>query len=598
MDADRITRQGLMIARSGGTAIFSWFFLVLGISGLTAQTIDWKISLGRPVLSVISLLIAVPLSTVLLFGGRDSAKSETSSASSSRYRLCSFPQGISLFFALLSAVGLLSSALRYSGRTSYGVNIFSQFSGEDSAKWINVVSDYSLGGSEGLGSVGGVTATLLILSRFAANAICLVLGNPVDTVGSTALAVSIAHWVLIAAAPLALLPMFGGERARGEKKYDVAVVSAFSSVLLTVGSFMAAAFGHLTAQILLVGLAFAASVAQGYGPGNRASAMRLARVLALLVMSSWLPFQPLIALCSLILFIQIVRRMIRDRSYPAVSVAEGFAVGIIGLSTVSSLQYIKYNDLGDRLAAAGGGTNAASAELLLLLGVTLGASLFLLKRDSLGWSNEALVIWGMLALNLYALALRFNDIRVNTAMNYGSIKLLWILAVLCTSVGVPLVAKNLDLKSLAGSPLRLGSLFVVLAVPTLGANAQLLNWVNQFRSERWIPVAESVWYSPGVIPPETPLESAPIGCVVREQVTSSVVPQYNSDSYLCTRFLASYAGIENLELIWHGLGVEWDIVSSRLEGRPEIGMREVLVLDKNSQSLGRLTLVELLSMTD
>lgn len=564
----------------------------LGLGGLIAQVVSSISSVPSAPLFIGSLFIA----GVTVFRAlRQPSSTEVEVVGERKWSLA---QWIAVGFALIGAFGLVGSALVYSGRTSYLVNLYPQFSGEDSAKWVNVVSDLSTGGHVGLDSVGGFVTAILGLAYVVSMVLCLIVGEPIGTVGSTTLAVAVAQWSLIALAPLALLPMVGGRVARGSKKLDLSVTTAFASVLLTTGSLMAAWIGHLTAQIVLVGLVFGASVLLANdNPKNRNVQVGVA-LFALIVMSSWLPLQPLVLLGTLVLLGLLIRNVMSDRRVTGTAAMRVSLAIIVGLSTIPQLRFIFNENLGDYLAAATGGTNSADQSLLLILGVVL-ASLLVVRNAARGVSQGTLwVVWSILAFHLYGLILRFNDIRVNTSLNYGSTKYLWILSIGTVAIGVVLISRHIEIKGLSGSMFQAGALVVALALPTLGSSDHMLRWVRLFDASRWEQVDAGKWYSPEVVPMNTPIELLPIGCVVNEELQTSVLPQSNMDSYLCSRFLASASGMESIALIRFGLGrIDWSELADEVTSENGVLARDIIVIDRNSRVLGRVMFQDLFAMT-
>lgn len=565
----------------------------IALSGVLGQLL---VELGMAFTEV-HLLVALVLSISLVLTMLSDLGATTSGSTvSERHRLGAVVIA-PVTIAVMSIGGLAWSSWKYTGRSEYGVTLFPQFGMEDNAKWLNVISDLAEGGSDGFNLVGGVTAIILRLTSTVARVIVALAGEPIDGVGTSVLSAAIAQWILVALTPLSLIPAVRQQASRRPVTIDFVAATLFAGVLLTTASLMATNYGHLTAQLVILGLSAAGSLGLSAHHADEIGQRRLARLLALLTMSVWLPLHP-IALIGVLWVV--VRLTLQARSAQRVSLqdlCELIAASVVAASLIPSLRYVAGTDVSNQLAAAGGATNSSSVALLVLAGVVSAVAVVMLQfqwRDSAGSKGVVLVF---LALSCYTAVARMNDFRVSGSLNYGSTKLLWVVAVLGASVGVVAIARDLNLPN---SDLRLpgvGVALIALALPSLGSTEHLTQWVRQFDPGRWPAQESGRWHSPEVLPMSTPISTVPIGCVVKESVDSPSPPIASLDSYLCTRFLSSVAGLERDAdpLIRFGLGrMDWATMAGEIEPDSELRDRDLIVLNADAGVIGRASLGELI----
>lgn len=563
-----------------------WLLVAVGIGGVAAQVLEAATSVSGIVPLVVCAVVSIAFAVGLCLS--KTVEPDQLMTGGSRLPFLSVVALSTLSFAMLARAGLA-----YAGRTEYVVNLFPQLEREDNAKWINVVSNLQLGDTDGLHLVGGVVTIFLGAVHGFVVVILSILGRDTGTVGATALTVSIAEWALIVLSPLALSPLLR-RSSPAAQRFDLSIAAVFSGVLLATGSFMAANFGHLTAQMVILGGTFSAALF--VTAGESAARIATARLIGLLTATTWLPLHPLALLACIALAVRRVWAFRDAEQRHSVAIYELAAVTLIGASLIPSLRYVASSDLGDELAAASGATNGASQPLLILLGVLLCLAVVLLPDKSAKRDPIRVVVLTAIALAGYTFLLQVNDIRVTAGLNYGSTKFLWVMSITLSSILLVLVARSLAPPFLAHKQFGIGSAIVLLTLPLLGTTEHLTQWIRQIEPTRWSTAPEGRWYSPNVLPMGANIDVSPIGCVVKDDVAALQEPGRSLDSYLCSRFLVSAAGLEAdmRRFVSFSLGRDsWTTVVSDDALPRELANRAIIVLDQNSYVLGTATLSEL-----
>lgn len=481
---------------------------------------------------------------------------------------------VSRVAVLFSGVALLAEVVRFVRRGGHdGFPIWlSDLFHEDNSTWIFIGTSSTSADGLVAKAMGYGGSYLLALLNGSTGLYAFVRGVPLESVGIAVSGVGLAYVALLVAVPILCSPVARTIERRTDSR--IAALGVLVALSLLLGRFMREArdIGHLSAGVAVLGLTYSAILVTGdrrplgkteiWSPGLWAFAFACLlwfplRPLALLF-ATWALFEdwnckglpleqtpsPVAARAKAILFFVIVAtRAFPDlRSY--LMPAEGLGVG--------------------KLLAAKGGTYESFDFFLLVTAVFVGS---VLLRRGVGSPRERGVL-GL--LSGYVVIVRFADQMVSNEFQYGSSKLLWIMApVLILLSAAILVKVDVD-----GSRIPFSWGGVVLTLCILLANSSsFYGTVRTLGPLVWSDVGNSFvelnnparedlvvqWDEPGGLNLQQSAAKLPIACVTVDERRDYPYPLWDFEPYRCTRKVSemSLEVLRNVNVREQRFDVRW-----------------------------------------
>ena len=467
--------------------------------------------------------------------------------------------------------------------------------GEDNAKWMNILSQITQGTKVEIGGVGGVLVVFLAACWSVTKAITGIFGGQVNQQSVVFNSQFVASVGLSLGSPFVLLPHLETKRLAGIRQ--VLIPMTVVVPLLSASLFRVSFLGHLSEQLIITALSLSVSVLAASDTTERE--VRLAWLLVAFSSTIWLGLH-FFSAAVLILALGsawVHKRKLWTHRYSSML---GILALLLPLRVVwDTYRYTNFTpEYLTSLFNAPGAVDAATSwqGLIAILAVVFG--LGILKGD-VEVRPTAQRILLPLSLVGYFVLVAMNDQWRTGKLNYGSTKLWFIMTIVFTTAFlVPAIQALADGPGRRETRNRLlvmsMALLVILTID--GAFTPLL---TNLRSDVWSGYASAKDHSfrdfvrTNTSMPQD-LDSGPIGCVVRKADGTLGI---NTETYSCTRFLVSLAGIEtecNRIIEWQ-LGVTpGDLKSTLLTVQPDIRSRIFIELNEQNLVSGQLTLDEVI----
>ena len=260
------------------------------------------------------------------------------------------------------------------------------------------------------------------------------------------------------------------------------------------------------------------------------------------------------------------------------------------------------------LLDAGGGTEAASAVLVILAGVGLVGAGFVLSRFwDVGLRRQLMAFGPLLTLIAYAVGITVLDaLLTGNAPNYGAQKMGYMVTVVVATVTLPIAILAIDARRTGMTLLRWAAVVAVGLAMT--ADTLLPRGLSQLSSSYWAapdPDDPPFWFSAEVQPvAEQSISSLPIACTFLPP--GAELPSGQPDAqtaYNCTRLLIGLGGVEGrvgglMEWVttdWLSNGSFWNEWHGSINGASdEVKARRVVLLGNDGSVIGFETLGGLL----
>lgn len=469
------------------------------------------------------------------------------------------------------------------------------YPGEDNAKWMNILSQITQGKEIEIGGVGGVMVIFLATCWFITKAFTGLLALPFNQQSLVFNAQFVASAGLALCAPLVLVSHSASiKKIRNISTFMPLVVAiAFLSASLFRISFL----GHLSEELTIV--LFAMSLSVIAASDALLSEVNLAWLLLSFGSTVWLGlhFFSLVVLAGatgLVLIHQfslVNRQRVQWLWFLALFLPMSVVWGTYRYTHITPVYLTS-------LFNAPGAVDAASfwQGAVAVIVFVLGLCLWNLSDDT--WPAMDRTLPPLMVVG-YFLLVAINDQWRTSKLNYGSTKLWFIVSVvLVTAYLVPAVQTISETLQRPLMGIRVAT--VCLAVVTVfildGTFGPLM---NNLRSEIWSGYASAQDHSfrdfvrtTTAMPQD--LNQGPIGCVLKK---SDGTLGINTETYSCTRFLVSLAGIEtecNRVIEWQ-LGVTpGDLKSTLMTVQPRVRSRLFIQLNEQNLVTGQLTLDEII----
>jgi hypothetical protein len=427
-------------------------------------------------------------------------------------------------------------------------------SGEDNAKWLEFTSHLTTNTTVSMhGGNGGGQSILLALTVAIAGVLSHLLLGETNQVGVEITGVILAHAMLASLSFLAVGSLvtktWSREGSRAIRLFAIALPLIFSSAVLASGVILSYDKGQLTAEFVMVALAF------GLGSLLRPDLRVQDFVLCIIVLSGigfvWLPliaFGPIVAIIGLFLGLRI---------YPAKDKPVGILLAIVLSLNLAMTLVNTYPDFSyiltqssdgtplKSLVTADGGTAGSEWYLTLVACASLGTVAFFFRPQLNTMRAKTHATLPMLVLAaLVALAWFYDAWSTSEPGHYGTLKMTWVACVVIASVcGRVSLDSATDYSRKPNSTKVYASLALILLFTFTGMFPRAL---GQFSPDHWSRIVASPG-EPGwakfLEPDENfsnTIAKLPVGCIV----SSSSGFTANFESYRCTRFLVSMRGIE------------------------------------------------------
>lgn len=515
--------------------------------------------------------------------------------------------GLPLFLCILLIIRLWTTHPKFSANQS-GVIIDLSFftSGEDNAKWLNVLSRMTQGEHISVSGVGGLFVVLSTISWIVARALISVFSLSWNEQSLTLNALFFLSLGPIVLSPFALVPML--ESRPDEKKwYPRVLVSLPSMIVLAAMVANVRPLGHVSTEIVIVVLTFGMTTVASDRTSNGEALMGY--LLVGLGSTVWLGLR-FVPILILLLLLAIWYTFGAQLRIPREHALAGFAVLLVALYPAwTTFRYARSttSTLGDLFAASGALVTVATSTTLLALGVTIVGLLGVADSSS----DDETRFRNLLPASLlaYTLFILWNDVARTTKINYGSLKLWYIVvAILLASYLTPCLLFVGRRASRFGVGHTMGSVAVgILLIVSL--EGVLTRPISDLNSGIWAGAstsAEGTYLNFVRTTTDRPqdLDGIPVGCV---QYAKDGTMLTSTDTYVCTRVLSSFAGLEDeanpLQL--------WQLVQFRdtalnpaqiwaksrpwLDGLPEaMRARALILFDETGRAKGTVSIDELL----
>ena len=507
---------------------------------------------------------------------------------------------------------------------------------EDNAKWLNLAAQLASGRElEFNGYAGGPLVMIVVLMATVSAALSQVLLGGFNEMAVAVSAVIGTELLLVALAPLALAPFaeFGVPRkplAPGATRMKVPPVAVWSGLLVSVpATAVLLGYGHLTLEYVLLVVALWSST---FLVGGRSRARLLMSIVVIATSSVWFPLNGIALVLLIAGWVWVVARLVRG-SRDWVSLAAMVAItAVVWDALVSSSLFVLGVGLSDAsevpgsgaagglmagvrvptldipLLEAGGGTEAASAVLVVLAGVGLVAAGFVLSRFWNVSTRTQLVAFGpILLLIAYAMGITVLDaLLTGNAPNYGSQKMGYMVTVVVATVTLPIAVLAIDARRTGMTVLRWAAVVAIGLAMT--ADTLLPRGLSQLSSSYWAapdPEDPPYWSSAEVQPvAEQPISSAPVACVFLPPGAEKPSGQPDAQLvYNCTRLLVGLGGLEGrvgglmdwVTSDWLSSGSFWNEWHPSISGASDDAKsRRVVLLGNDGSVIGFETLGGLL----
>ena len=466
---------------------------------------------------------------------------------------------------------------------------------EDNAKWTNVTSLITQGKSLGIGDIGGVLTTYLVVCESVLKTIF-----PIFKLNTSEISLGISTVVcgqlgLIIAAPLFLLPI---TKILNLSRNIWNSVPGFwvSSLIIAGGSAAFQSFGHLSSQLVLVVGVYSIGLLLTSGTiSHDGESIIFIGLFCLTATSSmWLPYQLLTGLIPLIAVTVFVSLRIRSNRQNIDKMAlPPLLLTLIAIPiAVDTFNYLTVTDTNfQNLLNAGGGTNTVTPVLLLLpvflLFSTLTARDKLISVENKAGnpenSDENYMI--LTFVGLVTIAVIYLDYLRTGTSHYGSLKVQFMCSLFLVITLIPIaITKVTNFESPARG-------FIVscacssLLIFAVSSDVTFSSLTQKFRPQQWPETAISskdinwqAWIT-DMADDKKKLSEIPIAC--GELIVGKSYWNVNSETYLCTRQLHALAGLESTAnpLVEWQLRSDWDKSVKYLWALPEsVKQRNILVL--------------------
>lgn len=474
---------------------------------------------------------------------------------------------------------------------------------EDNAKWLLITGQ--LGSGVDLVFSGYAGGPLLLIMAMVASLISVLSGLLLGGVNEVAVALNTlvgTQFLLICLVPFAFTPLVEGRFSlRGASRRLLPAPAVWTGmIVLVLGSAVITSYGHLSLQLVLLGLTLWSCVFLARGPASA----RVLVTLAIAGMASvWLPLNVLGAILIAACLVLMVRR--RTWWLAGIGVAMLLVTWDTLVNSILFLLGIQAPSLGSLIPVAASSTPASGSEVPvapaalteavpgiaegvfsspggveqvqpLVAGLALAAVLFaawLICHARQGrlagsgpWSSsdagttaprmQALVrslrpllpLSPIIAFGGYVLLIQVADaVATGGAPHYGGHKLTFALVMMALASTLPIAICGLDGSAVGMTPVRWCSVGGILLI--LSADTILPRAVSALSPELWrAPSAGSppYWWPAEVQDTgDQPVASLPIACLFAPPTTEvpSGLPE-GQRSYTCTRLLIGLAALE------------------------------------------------------
>jgi len=535
-------------------------------------------------------------------------------------RFASWPPRVTVF--LLSGVLVTAEVVRFVRRGSHsGFPIWlSDLFHEDNSTWIFNGTSASSG--------NGLTARALgygsALIQAALNGIGVLIawaqGLPASSVGVAVTGVGLSYVLFVVVCPILALPIANVVWVRTGS--FVTASSILIALTIVLERFMREVrdIGHLSAGFAVLGLTYSALVliseASTDPPfDNRHFGLWAFSFSCLL----WFPLRPLalvIAAWALVTSwsgdgplrarnFQILRLNLRAVAFFAVVALRAFPDVRSYLSPSMSSNTAK-------LLNARGGTYESFDFFLLITALLVGS---VLLRFSVGTLRERRVL-GLLAA--YAIGIRFLDQMASAEFEYGSTKLLWIMAPTLIFMSAALLARDLSIER-GRTPSWSAALLVLCLL--LANSTSFYGTVRSLGPLAWRDVDSSFvelnnpareddvtqWDEPGGLELSTSAKGLPIVCVMVDKRLERPIPLWEFEPYRCSRKMSEMSlevlrntsdQTRHLDGIWMRYALMAQPLLSAVMGSVDSTndlSRDVLVLGRDGEILRKDRVIDLLA---
>jgi len=626
---------GVPAAIVWATRSLTWSVTGLAVAGtLGGNLAQTLVALGLPVntrtLQAIALIaMAVVLGLALLRRKRRTTVAEPT-----------FRRSLAVVLLPALLIGLFLILMRLLAPGSPGAltglgYLFNHPLAEDNAKWLLITGQ--LGSGADLVFSGYAGGPLLLLMAMMASLISVLSGLLLGGVNEVAVALNTligTQFLLICLVPLAFAPLVERRfRLHGTPRLLPAPAVWVGMIVLVLGSSVITSFGHLSLQLVIVGLTLWSCVFLARSP----AATRILVTLVVAGMASvWLPLNVL----GLVLIAACLAFALWRRQWWIAGVGAGMLL-VASDSLVSSILFllgIQAPTIGSIIS--GGSEPAAAVEGPVSEGPTIAEGVFAAPGGveqvqplvaALAFAAVLFTAWllcsarpgaGSIARNLrpltplgpviafggYVLLIQVADaIATGGAPHYGGHKLTFALAMMALASTLPIAIAGLDIGAPAMTPVRwcaVGGILLVLMADTVLPRA-----VSALSPELWrAPTAGSppYWWPAEVQDtPSQPIDSLPIACLFAPPTTEvpTALPE-GQRSYACTRLLVGLASLEGdrtaslinwLRGDWGSNQAQWQAAYESLKASPaQVLTRKVILMTPEGGVAGLTTLQSLL----
>lgn len=574
--------------------------LSLGVAGMSVELMSWSgYSWTRSSLSV--LLILARVASILIYVAYGSQRRIQSWST----RLV----GVTTL-AIIPAVFLLRIWMtRPELSTSQNgvlVDLGYFLSGEDNAKWLNMFSQISQGNHVRTSGVGGVLVVTATCFWTIAKFVSTVLSLPYNQQSLTLNGLYTMQMGLVLLSPFALIPLVSNrDSSSGRFQLMSAVVTSWL-LLSFVDS--PRPIGHLSVQVVVV------LGVLGIGAVVSSSTSNIERSLGWLVLSYastvWLGLRLLPVVISVLMTLFSIRNYERSRKSRLIFMllTLGYLSPIGTVWETVSYTHRTSNTL-DELFAATGGLIGVATTTTMIFGVVLLLGILGLARNPVNMQIQRTTEIVLVFLT-YAFLVAMNDLLRTGKVNYGSLKLWYMVVAILTCVFLPFAIGYV--KSSVQPNVRL------VVISTVGLATFMIMTIDGVFSRSIGDLNGKVWdgavqaddgsyrnfvrtntHMPQV------LTEIPIGCVQFAQDGTLLT---SGETYTCTRMLAAFAGLEEYSdplNLWQlqqfrdttlSPAENWSKGRKYLTELPEfVRSRDLIVLDAGNHVVRQITIDELLS---
>lgn len=593
-----------------GLPFFGWwctrratYVLLCGVLwvGLTGMVVE--VSDGLGVAWTRNSLVWVVLASQICFGAQMVLARDVNRAKTHRWVIGTVGPLLLVCFALIVRIWVTHPKLS-SGQSGVIVDLSYFTSGEDNAKWLEVLSHITQGDRITVGGVGGIIVVLSSMSWILMKAITGLLSLPWNEQSITLNSLFLLSVGPLVLSPLALVPLL--ESRDRESQYIRVICAAPAVLALWAMVANVRPLGHVTTEIVIVVLAFSVAVVGSEGTTTDEALMGV--VLVGLGSTVWLGlrFVPLLMLALVMVALYNRGSQLKIKRQQALAGCVVLATALYPAWTTYKYTKSSPSTLNNLFGAGGAVVSVTVTTTILALGATVMGMTSLAESTPIAESRFRNLL--PTALLSYSLFVVWSDMVRTGKINYGSLKLWYIVASVLLVAYLPsfllLVHRRTSQNGVSYTAVGL----VVSLLLIVSIDGVLTRSLSDLNTGIWngatSPVDRTYLSAVGTYT-ESPqdLGEIPVGCV---QYALDGTMLTSTQTYLCTRFLSSLAGLE----VEAGPVVEWQLQQFQvptlnpaqiwakarpsLDGLPsDVKSRQLILFDDTGRVKGRVTIAEL-----